>query len=204
MGKITTTGYASRFAEADRMALTIEFESEAKSTATAIKRMRKHCETFLAAMADYGCPPEELEISAESTGEYSWKKGKSYYARRKIVWEVPFDMRRSNAVMDIIRTHKIEADLRTHYIISKRTDLEADLLADAVRDSRRRAEIIAAAGGGEIKGIDRVVDDRSSVGKVHVFYEATTNFSFNEELSDRLAAPFDEISTEIQITWKVK
>ena len=100
---------------------------------------------------------EEDDIS--NVNDYN-DNGKLMIAKRILSFNTGFDAGFNNRILKIISENDINAYLDTESYISNKKEIHEELLKEAVKDSRRKAELIAMANDQKVKYIDSVEDDR--------------------------------------------
>lgn len=162
MGTIKVKGYAERKVEADSVCFTITFLSKDIKASSAAEEVKKQCEVFLKEINASGIPAKQIHLEEDDISNVSDYNdgGKLMIAKRILSFNTVFDAAFNNRILKIISENDINAYLDTESYISNKKEIHEELLKEAVKDSRRKAELIAMANDQKVKYIDSVEDDR--------------------------------------------
>ena len=163
MGKIEVRGNATRTVECDTMKLKICFNSEMNTPDVASKKAMDGCEAFLSELKSIGVDISKIALTEDSvkksacysrSEEYEVK----YIADREIEITAAFDMTLLNTIRSIANEAKSHIGFNSRFFISNEAEICQELLTEALKDAKQRAEIMA-------KAIDQKVVDLVSADK---------------------------------------
>ena len=113
-------------------------------------------------------------------------------------------MKLINHLTDLIQTSHYNADISTGFSVSDLAGIHRQLIEEAFRDSRQKAEMIAALMGQKIAGIEKVeVGDRYDDEYLSDYQIGETKFICREKafISDQLSATDTEESETVTVIW---
>lgn len=208
MSKLTITGNAKHKVEADMEKITIRFQVEDKTSAKASQQVIKECECFLAVIKKMGLDLTQIQMSDDTIEQESYSDRFAATATRELTIETKYDIKFNNDLQNIIQEKDLNVDLEVGYFISNKKEIHEALIAEAVADSRKRAEIIVAATGQKIMGIKEMNTNNYCMGGVDLMCcEKERSIGYYprpEMLSDQLKAPVLEEEESVNITWLVE
>jgi uncharacterized protein YggE len=216
MGKITVTGTAQREVCYDAIDLRITFQGRSKKTAEAVDIVMRQCEQLLRLITEMGVKIQDIRLEETSVGRryddtvISKSSGVTVTASRSVTLRLKFDMPFLNRLMDAIRALDLSVNFHCSYILLNREMLQSELLRQAVEDSRQKAELIAAATGQRVIGIDsmdyRDYCDCDPEEDERFIVEAIDLRAMDEAppLSDQLACPLTRESKMVSIVWLIE
>lgn len=213
MGKIMVVGTAERKFEADRCKVSFEIETRAKSAAEASKLSSEECERLLTELEKLGIEIRSVVVSSDRIvrrGGYGSEE--IAYESEKIL-SVPFPVNPAfvNEVRSLIEKGFSNVAFSAVYSTSNENLLRKELLADAVANSRSKAEILAESMKQTIAGIESAnlsgrddVYDVSNDVEEYLVCEQPLTMSAPDRLADKLKPDTVELSAEVKIVWLVK
>lgn len=213
MGKIMVVGTAEREYEPDRCKVSFEIETRAKSAAEASKLSSEECERLLAELEKLGIEIRSVVISSDRIvrrGGYGSEE--IAYESEKIL-SVPFPVNPAfvNEVRSLIEKGFSSVAFSAGYSISNENLRRKELLADAVANSRSKAEMLAESmrqtivgiESANLSGIDDAYDVYDKVGEYLVCEEPLT-MTTRKRRADKLKPDAVELSAEVKIVWLVE
>ena len=205
MGKIIINGEARRKVEADIEKITLTFGTGADTPAHASENIINDCEAFLQELEDMGIDISRIHLEEDNI-ERPYNDDNDVSATRVISFDIEYNMKFNNDLLSLIRDKKLNVFFDIKYSISNRQAVHDELLAEAVADSREKAELIARSTGQKIIGIDEVVkNDYFTVSAGSLRSRGNEKeYSRKAMLSDKLSAPLEEESESVTVTWKVE
>lgn len=205
MGKLTIEGKAIREIEADTEQITIRFQYHAENSAEASKKVISECESFLKELTHWGIMPEQINISDDDIDQRYDDRELYVTAAREITIELPFNMEFNNSLMELIQKRQMNIDFNISYSISNYKEIHKELIQEALADSKEKAELIAAAMGQRITGIDSLkISDQYDQPGLKYCVQGSTFGALEDRapmLSDKLKAPLNEESENVEVVW---
>lgn len=207
MGTLRVRGTAECRFPADRFTVHIEIRSEKGSTGEAIAAGKAQTEELLKLMQErLGLAPESFRLQDEAVRQnYGDKPG--YQFTKSISTEIEADLSVLERMTSLLQTLS-ETEYHISYALSDLAEKGQQVLKQAVENSRRRAELIAAAVGQKITGIEDVrceyMDDDDNFTDRPMMKCAGAMNECEIILADRLSKPEQTISKEVQIVWKTE
>ena len=163
-----------------------------------------------------GVKIQDIRLEETSVGRryddtvISKSSGVTVTASRSVTLRLKFDMPFLNRLMDAIRALDLSVNFHCSYILLNRKMLQSELLRQAVEDSRQKAELIAAATGQRVIGIDsmdyRDSSDLCSEEEEDFIAESVCRCTRSERppLSDQLSCPLTRESKMVSIVWLIE
>lgn len=211
MGQIKITGYAEKKYAADVIEYNVTFYGSDSKLDKAIERVSSACETFLTELGKTGIDVKDVRLERDNFGEEYHGERKMKSASRTLFFRQGFNARLTNIVNEIIRANGLDAQLSTSFSLSGMEEKKNELLREAIRDSRRKAEIIAAANDQVIKGIELVQDERY---RDDFYEEETRAMAFNDcceearmckgSIMDDLSSKEITLSQTVYVSWLIE
>ena len=91
-----------------------------------------------------GLELNQIKLNNHSVSTRHYDNKPYIQAERGIEIEAAFDMKLINHLTDLIQTNHYNADIRTGFSVSDLAGIHRQLIEEAFKDSRKKAEIIAA------------------------------------------------------------
>lgn len=207
MGKISVEGRSSKRVDADFMSVSIRFMARANSEARAISKVKSECEEYLKEISELGIDITNVQDSGESI-RYDYNEEKVVVrAEKPIVLESSINIPVANKLIDILKDSNYSASVNVNYSLADSTQLEEELIKEAVLDSKRKAELIATSTNQTISGIDEVrnsgyYDSKPLYGECPDFL--MNEYVTNTPLADSLAPPIVEEEKELTVVWLIE
>ena len=121
---------------------------------------------------------------------------------------MPFEIKNYNAILDMIRKEQFEINLSTNYYLSNNDEVKERLVQEAVVDSQKRAEQIAAALGRKLIGFKEMDVDgiRKRVNSIVLYNQSGSSMSYKSDLdnSNLISAPLIEKEEKVSVTWIIE
>ena len=202
MGKITTEGRATRRVSPDRMLLTLCFFQQSAEVDRSIQSAHAQCEAFLAALQSAGFPLEQVRLQNDELGR-GYDANPSFTANRTLELRAETDLSFATWVYEWIRKERCSATCNVRFELSDPETVRKELLAEAYRDAREKAELLVGLSGGAITGIDAIGGDADMPVPRAMLCKAAGNMmeSSPNPLTDSLEAAEIERSESIRVTW---
>ncbi len=157
MGLIKVVGKAKREVEQDQMEITITFTSRTKDTSSSISKLTDECEIFLQKWKD--SPYSKIDFmlkdeEIEPTDYYD--KSPRVTSKRSLYVDIPYDGSIRSFIYKVIEDNELAVSVKFNYYSSKMDEVKKELLAEAVLDSKNRAEILASSTNQKVVEIEKI------------------------------------------------
>ena len=202
MGKITTEGSASRRVSPDRMVLTLCFFQRSAEVDRSIRSAHAQCEAFLIALQAAGFPLEQVRLQNDELGR-TYDENPSFVTSRAIELPSETDLSFSTWVYEQIRSERCSATCNVRFELSDPEAIRRELLAEAYRDAREKAELLVELFDGCITGIDTIGGNADMPVPRAMLCKAAGNRleSSPNPLTDSLEAAEVELHESVTVTW---
>ena len=203
MGKITTEGFATRRVAPDRMVLTLCFFQRSGDIGHTVSDAHAQCERFLAALRDAGFPLNQVRLSGDDLGR-TYDETPQFVANRTIELRSRTDLRFCTWVYELIRREKFSATCSVRFELSDPGKLRKALLEQAYADAKAKAELLVAASGAKITGVDTIGGNDPSYETPMLARAKGANcedFASPNPLTDELRVAEIERSESVRVTW---
>lgn len=204
MGRIYTTGTAYREVPCDAVEIHQRCTVSAKTAAQAIENLFRQSEQLLQTLGNAGIDPKTVRLGENEVEETDEDDKKMMSAVRSMTFQTAFDMVRINDLMTLVQSINSRIDFSCIHRVSNQKAIHEALLQEALADSKRRAEQIAAAVGQKITGIDRA-ECRDDVEDLGMDDRVTPTGAYGATrkamLSDQLQAPTRTEHASTDIVW---
>jgi len=153
--KIYVRGTAKRKIPADMMEIKICFRKEDPDASKSSQTVLRQSEEFLQALKDIDFPMDNIQMDEDSFGsDRSYRNNDDLVSERIFTIRMPIDISFVNHLAMLLIDRRWDAGITTKYIASNEEELHDELMQEAIRNARMRAEKIAAAAGRKVKGLD--------------------------------------------------
>lgn len=202
MGKITTEGSASRRVSPDRMILTLCFFQRSAEIDRSIATAHAQCEAFLAALQAAGFPLEQVKLQNDELGR-GYDENQSFITNRTIELRTETDLSIATWVYEWIRKERSSATCNVRFELSDPESVRKELLAEAYRDAREKAELLVELFDGLITGIDTIGGDAEMPMSRAMLFKGADNMleASPNPLTDSLEAAELELRESVRVTW---
>ena len=202
MGKITTEGSASRRVTPDRMILTLCFFQRSAEVDRSIAGAHAQCEAFLAALQGAGFPLEQVRLQNDELGR-GYDENPSFVTNRTLELRTVTDLAFATWVYEQLRAQRYSAACNVRFELSDPESVRKELLAEAYRDAREKADLLAGLSGGAITGIDVIGGDADMPMERAMLCKGAGNMldSSPNPLTDSLEAAELELRESVRVTW---
>ena len=202
MGKITTEGSASRRVSPDRMVLTLCFFQRSAEVDRSIQSAHAQCEAFLAALQGAGFPLEQVRLQNDELGR-GYDENPSFVTNRTLELRTVTDLAFATWVYEQLRAQRYSAACNVRFELSDPESVRKELLAEAYRDAREKADLLAGLSGGAITGIDVIGGDADMPMERAMLCKGAGNMldSSPNPLTDSLEAAELELRESVRVTW---
>jgi hypothetical protein len=163
---ITVTGSAKTTATADNVVWTLNVALSSQLVADAVRKVGADVDAVSAYLAKGGIPADALTLGAVSSyANEEWQNGNStgrilsYRASRDITVrtsDVQLVYKLSQGIGSLLQNGVNVNNYGPQYYISTLPDLRPQLLEDAMKDAKTRAEAITKAVGGSVGAVQSV------------------------------------------------
>lgn len=205
MGTIRVRGAAEQRYPADRFTVCMEIRATGASSGEAIVTGKQQTEEMLGRMLEkLGLQPECFMMQNEAVRQIYGDQPR-YQFTKSISVEIKADLAAVSQMTAMLETLS-DTEYHIDYALSDAAEKEREVLRLAVEDSRRRAELIAAAVGQTICGIEDVQCEYA--GGMEMLREVPLAKCAGADcangLADRLRTPEQTVTKEVQIVWKTE
>ncbi|MCR5021918.1 SIMPL domain-containing protein [Ruminococcus sp.] len=213
MGKLEVRGTASRKVNYDLMKITLEFHAKEDTAQEASKKVMRDCEDFLEILKKGGMDISKIALSRDSvdqcTSYENNRERECYRAIRTLELESGFNMKMINDIRSIINNSGAQVDFKVDFNLSNESEIRQELMADALVESRKQAEIMAEAIGQNVVGL--ISADRTGQRKdgdirndslLGAFY--CEQFEGDYDNSDELSSTSETYTEVIFATWEIE
>lgn len=206
MGKITVTGKAEMWVPYDVAVVSAKFEHRAATAQEALEKVRLQSEVFLQKMQQAGVSPDGIEMRSSEVRQYREEGKPMASAERTLSMEIAYDTATILRLMAWAKDRQLSCMTMTYHCkVSDPQRIQQELLRQAIRDARQKAEQIAAAVGQRVVGMCGAVDAEEdffyrSGGMVKLMMPAGAE----PQLSDELAVPTTKESRTIRMVWETE
>lgn len=156
MGKVLVMGKAEKKVAPDSCDITITVESRKNTSATAAKEISVLCEQLLAKLQKIGLELKKIEITNDNLSvEREYRTEKTLYqARKSIRIHTPSDSSVINTIKSVLEEGITGVSYSLAYLVSNEADVRKQLMKEAIKDSRRKADFLAESIGAKIIGVE--------------------------------------------------
>ena len=212
MGKILVKGKSERQYEADTCIIDLIITTDCSDSSAATKEADKIMEELLQAMEQIGIEAECFRITEDKTAiESHYNDVKGYTSTRHLELRVTRSMALVNDIREVIGNGFPKVALYVSYAIANEGEYRKELLKEAIHDSRERADMMAAAVGCKIIGLETArlsdgyfdiddIEDLTENEREHV-YLCQESARGVGRLADRLQTEKVELKAEVSIVW---
>ena len=220
MGKVLVCGHAEREVAPDFCEVNFCIETKGATAAKAAAAAMTELEKLVSSLTNIGFKPEEMFISNDrSSGGSRYDNVRDYTSTKAFRLRFPVNVPVVNRINDIIASGFENTTLSVEYYLSSRSAIVDELKKEAIRDSRRKAEILAAATGTLVMGIKAAnfedddmemdiadlnlsldYDDDPSMYLGHRLIEPSGDFP----LSDKLVPDSIKLDADVRIVWTIE
>jgi len=205
MGKLSIVGNAEREVKYNAIELCTTFYIHAKTTADALRMSMEQGERFLEKIVAAGVDLKDIHIGDNSVDQQYDDGEMDVCATREMKIRLPFDMPFVNGLWKMICELGFDVDLDCDYHLTNTQELHAELLKEALADSRKKADFIAETMGQKIVGIDHVSHhryrDSNFLCREQERCPDLPSSSPTMRLSDKIDAPLTTESENIEVVW---
>lgn len=207
MGVLIVKGNSTKEFTCDVMYIKFVFKAWDNTSEQAIGKVRTNCNAFIQALENEGVSIENIHLNDEKITTSKDDKNIIWVnASRKIELRLKFNMNFLNCISDIVRDNGFTVDMDVSFTLSNMNEIHAQLIKDAVIDSKNKAEMIAQTMGQKVKGIIELdAKHISSDLDDNIFYDIFAKFNRNSEsVSDRLKAPLTKEYENVEVKWEIE
>lgn len=217
MGKVLAQGHAEQEYAPNYCNIVLFVETEGTTAAKAEQSVMAEMEKLLSVLSDIGIKPECMTISDDRSEKPYRRNEDSYSSRRTLNIPLPINLALVNRIHGIIAAGFENVTFRVDYDVKPRAALMRELTQQAIKDSRRNADLIAEATGTKVVGIKAanlsgddcdmniadldlsILDDDASRYHVHECCRG-----IDTPFSDRLTPEKITLEADVKIVWLVE
>ena len=207
MGVLIVKGNSTKEFTCDVMYIKFVFKAWDNTSEQAIGKVRTNCNAFIQALENEGVSIENIHLNDEKITTSKDDKNIIWVnASRKIELRLNFNMRLLNRISDIVRDNGFTVDMDESFTLSNMNEIHAQLIKDAVIDSKNKAEMIAQTMGQKVKGIIELdAQHISSNLDDDCYYDIFSKLNSNSDsVSDRLQAPLTKEYENVEVKWEIE
>ena len=153
-------GVASRMAECDMAEITITFRAEKGKACELSRRVMDECDDFLEEIRKTEIDLKSIHLAGDSVEEPGFSRGTALIAERKIMMQIPYDLKSINFIQSLLQKGKYEYEITVRGVISNRRAIRLELAKEALSHSREEAEQLADVLGIKVQGVESIRRDR--------------------------------------------
>lgn len=205
MGTMKIIGKAERKYTCDRMTVSIRVVADEPTHDRAVQRCMNDSEALLKELNQNGFDLSHVKLNSHSVSTRRYDNKPYIEAERSIEIETAFDMQLINYLTGLVENNHYNADINTDFSVPDLAGIHHQLIEEAFKDSRTKAETLAAVMGQRITGIEKVeVGDRydddylSDCSNREAEYVCRAKASL---MSDKLSATDVEESETVTVIW---
>lgn len=202
MSKLSVTGTAEMHFPVDTFEVNIMIRANAASSGEAIQSGKKKTEQFLTLMKEkINIEPDSFQLASDSVNEdYSCKN--SYNYSKRITLNIKADLAVLSKLTSLLgELTNVEYDI--DFYLSDEAEKEKQVIDAAIKNSRKKAEIIASSLGKKIQDIEEIRFDQPSDGVYRNIAKACRADDCNA-METILKLPTKTISKSIYIDWIIE
>lgn len=208
MGKLYVNGRAKQELNADMVNINLRFEARDENSTRALYIVTEQCEQFLGKLKKAGFNLDQVRLADDEVSQDRYDEERLYIASRSVEFDMPFEIKNYNAILDMIRKEQYEINLSTNYFLSNNDEVKERLVQEAVVDSQKRAKQIAAALGRKLIGFKEMDVDgiRKRVNSIVLYNQSGSSMSYKSDLdnSNLISAPLIEKEEKVSVTWIIE
>ena len=208
MGKLYVNGRAKQELNADMVNINLRYEVRDENSTRALYIVTEQCEQFLGKLKKAGFNLDQVRLADDEVSQDRYVEERLYIASRSVEFDMPFEIKNYNAILDMIRKEQYEINLSTNYYLSNNDEVKERLVQEAVVDSQKRAEQIAAALGRKLIGFKEMDVDgiRKRVNSIVLYDQSGSSMSYKSDLdnSNLISAPLIEKEEKVSVTWIIE
>lgn len=208
MGKLYVNGRAKQELNADMVNINLRFEARDESSTRALYIVTEQCEQFLGKLKKAGFNLDQVRLADDEVSQDRYDEERLYIASRSVEFDMPFEIKNYNAILDMIRKEQYEINLSTNYYLSNNDEVKERLVQEAVVDSQKRAKQIAEALGRKLIGFKEMDVDgiRKRVNSIVLYNQSGSSMSYKSDLdnSNLISAPLIEKEEKVSVTWIIE
>ena len=204
-GKVFVKGKAAGKFTCDKVTIKITFYCSSVSASKASESVMSQCERFLQKFEEAGIDIAMIQLHDDSVDQPSYRDEDRVKAKRTIKFDSDAHADINNLVLKIVQDEHIDADISTEYYLSNEDEIRKQLRAKAIADSRDNAELLAAAAGKEISGVDTI-----DMSQHHIRATRAKSITVDDDydclysiFSRKLSMPTKDIEEEVEVTWLI-
>ena len=205
-GKIYIKGTASEKYTCDRVRLEIKFYCSGLSGAKASESVLSQCEHFLECLSNAGMDIKQIELDGDRISQATYRDNDKVTASRTIAFDTEANAEINNFILKLIQENHLEAEVSTSYYLSKENEFRKQLRAQAIADSKENADLLAAAAGKRVVGVD-TIDMDALVARVKHSRVSAPAGALDEIFciySRDLSMPTKQLKEEATVTWLIE
>ena len=207
MGTFQINGSAERKINYDVVLIELTFAESDSSSHMASKIVMRECEQFLEKLEAEGIPAESIALDNDSVSENSYRDNNKMNAKRRLEIRIPFNMSVINRIRQIVDENEYSIEFSLNYEMSNESEIREELIKEALLDSKKKAEELAATLGLKVVGVESLKTYNKS-GKIYAAKDMMAVPACLEVpqflRSNKLQAKEEKLSESIEIVWTIE
>lgn len=158
MSIVQIEGNASREVNYDAMKIKIIFYHKSQTSSYSIQQAMEQCEDFLNCLLKMGMSMDNITLKNDEIKKASYHEDDDFIkANREIEIKTKFDIKLLNRILELISKKDYNVTFDYSYVLTNKNAIHEELLAEALADSQKKAELIARQLGKKVIGIDKIL-----------------------------------------------
>ena len=167
----------------------------------------EQCDSFLGQAIEMGMKLEDFQLENDRVDKARYDDLDNMFAERSIMIRIPFDMEKINRIQELLQEGKYDYEIDVDGDISNRRELKMELAAEALKNSKTEAELLAASLGITVKSIESIRKDRwdDEVEMIVLCRGMANPFGTRRPRNtDKIGAKTIEESVNLKVKWNLE
>lgn len=206
MGVFEISGKAEKFVNYDIAVISIAFFEDAKTSSSASKAVMKECEKFLEKLDKEGINIKDITLDNDSVSKEKYSDKQQVNASREVALRIPFNMEVINRIRQIADENEYSIEYDIDYELSNESQIREELLKEALLDSKKKAELLAASLDLKVIGIESLAKGSTRYYGISDLCEQERVGSVRAPeflLSNQLKSKEEKLSETIDVKWNI-
>ncbi len=199
MSRLKINGFAEMSFDTDIFDISITVKAFADTSGSALSDGKAKTEEFLSVMSEkLGISPKSFTLSSDSVNRI-YGDNQQYCYTKEMTLRLESDLASVETVTDVLGGME-NTEYRISYSLSDTASKEKLVLTEAIKDSRRKAELIAETLGQKITGLEEA--DFEYAEEIQLMRSAPMlKANSCDSLASQLNNPVQTISKNISMVW---
>ncbi|MBQ9610951.1 MAG: SIMPL domain-containing protein [Lachnospiraceae bacterium] len=212
MGKLEVKGSATKTVDYDLMKIELNFLAKEDTPVKASEKVMRECEEFLAILKKSGFDISSISLKKDEVDKYNYFSNDDdkdcYRANRIIVFEAKFDMKIINDIRAITHKSNAQVTFNVQYRLSNEGTIRQELMAEALKDAKKQAEVMAAAIDQKVVGLISANKNAGDPGAAEVGQVLCMSLCSEQDIetydnSNELSSSNETYTETIYTTWEI-